>query len=99
MTTWPPELTFRAFVCTVCGALICRALFNIAGQDVHRLLIYVKEREDRGSWAWIDVPFFVGLSAFIGLFSALFSRILIFVWGVRQRTARKLHRWQPFAKI
>jgi len=99
MTTWPPELTFRAFVCTLCGALISRALFNLAGQDVHRLLIYVEEREDRGSWDWPDVPFFVVLAACLGIFSAVFARVLVAVWRFRQARMRAWHSWQPYARI
>lgn len=99
MNTWPPELTFRVFVCTVCSALISRALFNLAGQDVHRLLIYVDEREDGGSWDWIDVPFFTLLAACLGLLSAVFTRVLVTVWTCRQRLTRAMQKWQPYARV
>jgi len=99
MTTWPPELTFRAFVATVCGAMASRALFNLAGEDVHRLVIYVEEREDRRSWDWLDVPFFIALAATTGLFSAVFTKMLVMVWSLRKSMSQRLQRWQPYLKI
>ncbi|CAK0842146.1 unnamed protein product [Prorocentrum cordatum] len=99
VTAWPTELTFRAFVCSVCGALVSRALFNLAGQDVHRVLIYTQDRWEVGTWSWMDVPFFVLLAGSMGLLSALFSRVLVAVWACRARWNSRLIAWQPFAKV
>lgn len=100
MTTWPPVLTFRAFVCTVCGCLISMGLFNLAGQDVHRLLIYMDAREYNGSWDWPDVPLFVLLAAIVGLLSAVFTRLLLVVWSCRFKRGKTLKKkWQALAKI
>eukprot|EP00928_Gymnodinium_smaydae_P034516 TRINITY_DN24435_c0_g1_i2.p1 TRINITY_DN24435_c0_g1~~TRINITY_DN24435_c0_g1_i2.p1 ORF type:complete len:806 (-),score=150.46 TRINITY_DN24435_c0_g1_i2:571-2874(-) len=100
MTSWPPALTFRAFVCTVCACLLSMFFFNLAGHDVHRLLIYLNPRQYQGSWDWQDVPLFVALAASMGLLSAVFTRVLVVVWSTR----RALHggrflAWQPGAKI
>lgn len=99
LSTWPPALTFRAFACTLCGCLISMGLFNLAGHDVNRLLIYMDADEYAGSWDWQDVPLFILLAAFVGLLSAIFTRMLVFVWTFRQKKHKQLQNWQPYAKI
>eukprot|EP00812_Abedinium_dasypus_P009731 NODE_33_length_2582_cov_278.747131.p1 GENE.NODE_33_length_2582_cov_278.747131~~NODE_33_length_2582_cov_278.747131.p1 ORF type:complete len:739 (-),score=193.01 NODE_33_length_2582_cov_278.747131:352-2445(-) len=85
VNSWPPELTFRAFVCSVVAALVSRGLINISGYDVGPLLLYEENSAEVGSWAWHDIPFFVVLAAVMGLFSSIFTRALLIVWDVRRR--------------
>jgi len=101
VTSWPPELTFRAFVVTVLAALISRGFLNFAGDDVHHLVIFdsAKTTED-SSWDWADVPFFFVLAVAIGFFSAGFTRVLLWVWTKRDRFKQspKLKRWKKGIK-
>lgn len=86
-TSWSNECTLRAFICTVSGVLLSRGFLNLAGDDVHKLLIYEKSsyiwQTEGNDWTWGDLPLFVGLAAFVGLCSALFSRILLLVRDCR----------------
>eukprot|EP00931_Biecheleriopsis_adriatica_P081047 TRINITY_DN54399_c0_g1_i1.p1 TRINITY_DN54399_c0_g1~~TRINITY_DN54399_c0_g1_i1.p1 ORF type:complete len:878 (-),score=118.20 TRINITY_DN54399_c0_g1_i1:132-2765(-) len=99
VTNWAQELTFRAFVCTVLGSMMCKGLFNMMGDDVHRLLIYQDASSDHGQWSWIDVPPIVLLSLMLGLLAAVMTRAFIFVWSLRRRTSSRLSRYQPWAKL
>lgn len=94
MTVWPPALTFRVFICTVSACLISKGIFNLAGQDVHRLLVYMDAEEYQGSWDWMDMPLFICLAAVLGLLSALHARVLIMFWSARKRAALL-----PYSKI
>lgn len=98
--SWAPELTLRAFVCTVISALINKAILNFASADVHTLVIF----EDGASkvdtsWSWIDVPLVVFLAVMVGCCSAIFSRVLLKVFAVRRTLHKHLSRYQPWAKI
>jgi len=99
VTNWEPELTFRTFVCTVVGVMVTKGLFNLAGDDVHKLLIYAENDVSAAQWDWKDVPLIVGLAASVGLLAALMTRIFEKVWKFRRRMAQRLHKAQPWAKI
>lgn len=86
VTSWPPELTFRAFVCTVLSALLSRGMLNLTHDDVHHLVIFDESKSmDQVSWGWQDIPFFVVLSLFCGFFSAFMTRAFLAVWAARDR--------------
>eukprot|EP00929_Paragymnodinium_shiwhaense_P056309 TRINITY_DN28183_c0_g1_i1.p1 TRINITY_DN28183_c0_g1~~TRINITY_DN28183_c0_g1_i1.p1 ORF type:complete len:1124 (+),score=262.55 TRINITY_DN28183_c0_g1_i1:442-3372(+) len=98
VSQWSQELTFRAFVCTELSTMFCRGLFNIMGNDVHRLLIYGDESASGGhrEWFWLDVPFVTALAACIGLLAAATTHIFGAVWRWRRSLTNKVRktRWQ-----
>jgi len=97
VTSWPPELTFRVFVCTVLAAMLSRGFLNITHSDVHHLVIFdqTKAVEDN-NWNWADVPFFILLSIFVGFFSAFFARAMLWTWGARDRFKKSIRckKWK-----
>jgi len=86
---WPPELTFRVFVCTVCAVLTSRFLFNISGTDIHRLVIFEQTFQGASTWQWLDIPFFVMVAAAVGLCAAGMTRAMVKVFSLRQRLRSK----------
>jgi len=99
VTSWPPELTFRAFVCTTVAVMLSRALLSLTGEAVHKLVLYEDQAQDMHAWHWQDVPFFFLLAAFVGVASAMLSRAFIFVFAKRRRVHALLSRYQPIPKI
>jgi H+/Cl- antiporter ClcA len=99
VTSWAPELTFRALIIAACGAFMSRGLLNVTKADFHRLVIFQDSAQASISWDWIDVPFFILLAAFVGSCAAGFTRILLVVWQSRRRMHSKLKSYQPYAKI
>jgi chloride channel 7 len=98
VTSWPPELTFRAFVCTVLSAMLSRAFLNLTHEEVHHLVIFDEKKSlETVSWDWTDVPFFVMLSVFIGFFSAFIARSMLCVWSLRDRFKKSL-RFRRFKR-
>eukprot|EP00747_Dinoflagellata_sp_TGD_P051506 gnl/TRDRNA2_/TRDRNA2_147382_c1_seq1.p1 gnl/TRDRNA2_/TRDRNA2_147382_c1~~gnl/TRDRNA2_/TRDRNA2_147382_c1_seq1.p1 ORF type:complete len:763 (-),score=85.45 gnl/TRDRNA2_/TRDRNA2_147382_c1_seq1:66-2333(-) len=91
VTSWAPELTFRAFFCTVIASLAQRTLLNLSGGEAHTLVIFEKDKQDHGAWDWHDFPVFVFVAALAGFVSALFTRVLVKVWVWRRHMALK---WQ-----
>jgi len=86
VTSWPPELTFRAFAACVLAAMIARGLLNASHSDVHALVMFDDNKsQDNNSWNWEDVPFFVLLAIFVGLFSAFMTKCMLAVWSARDR--------------
>eukprot|EP00929_Paragymnodinium_shiwhaense_P040886 TRINITY_DN21274_c0_g1_i2.p1 TRINITY_DN21274_c0_g1~~TRINITY_DN21274_c0_g1_i2.p1 ORF type:complete len:964 (-),score=161.63 TRINITY_DN21274_c0_g1_i2:265-3156(-) len=99
-SSWPQELTLRAFVTSVLAALFSKAMLNIWGQDVHQLVIFGDEGRQEESWEWIDIPFLVILAIFMGLASALLTRLMLGVWTKRRDVMKNLgsRGFQPWAK-
>ncbi|CAK0796052.1 unnamed protein product [Prorocentrum cordatum] len=101
VTSWPSELTFRVFICTMLASLVSRGFLNLAGQDVHRLVLWNEEAISSMRWAWIDVPYFIVLSVVCGLCSAIFTKGMVGTWQLRRwlQGSRVLERYQPYPKL
>jgi len=95
---WPLELTFRAFVGTIVCALLSRALLNGVGTDIKAFVIY-EWSPQRHAWDWWDVPYFVLLSAVMGTFSALHTKICLQVGVLRQQAMKALEMFNPTNKM
>merc|ERR1719240_55831 len=49
VTSWPPELTFKMFICTVCAALSSKALLTFSGINIGALTFLGDTTEENGS--------------------------------------------------
>lgn len=91
---------FHVFMCTVISAFMTRFLLDYSGTDFHRLVIY-----EQGSahyfedWDWQDLPFFALLAALVGGGAGFFSIVCVKVWFFRFETAKRLSKYQPYAKL
>jgi len=91
VSSWPPELTFRTFVCTVIAALASRGLLNLIDTDTHNLVIMDENEDMEGRhFEWSEMPLFAVMALFVGLCSALFTRALLFTWAARKNFLRRL---------
>merc|ERR1719421_1153048 len=45
VTNWAPELTFRAFVCSVAAVLTSRVVIRLVGDSINAFLIFDPEAE------------------------------------------------------
>eukprot|EP00440_Ansanella_granifera_P066370 gb/GFBE01071986.1/.p1 GENE.gb/GFBE01071986.1/~~gb/GFBE01071986.1/.p1 ORF type:complete len:768 (+),score=135.51 gb/GFBE01071986.1/:1-2304(+) len=97
-TSWPVEVTFRAFAGTSVCALVSRALLNLCGTSTKAFVVYEWNPQPQG-WSWRDVPFFVLLAVIIGPFSALHTRACLAVATARQKLMGKISHLQPFNKM
>lgn len=95
---WPLELTFRAFVGTIICALLSRFLLNLAGTDIKKFVIY-EWSPQRYAWDWWDVPWFVVLAAFLGVFSAFHTRLCLQVGNLRADGMKTMEKLKiPYCK-
>lgn len=95
---WPWELTFRVFVATMCCALVSYGMLNLCGTDILEFVIFLWVPQER-LWQWSDVPWFVLMSAILGLLTSWHTRGCLFMSSVRQRMAKKLQGYQPYARM
>eukprot|EP00931_Biecheleriopsis_adriatica_P052575 TRINITY_DN30607_c0_g1_i1.p1 TRINITY_DN30607_c0_g1~~TRINITY_DN30607_c0_g1_i1.p1 ORF type:complete len:777 (-),score=139.09 TRINITY_DN30607_c0_g1_i1:123-2177(-) len=93
-TSWPVEVTFRAFAGTSVCALVSRALLNLCGTSTKAFVVYEWNPQPQG-WSWRDVPFFVLLAVIIGPFSAFHTRACLAVATARQNITKKISNFLP----
>merc|ERR550532_1806761 len=93
-TSWPLELTFRAFASTSVCALVSRALLNLCGTNTKAFVVF-EWKPTPQPWSWSDMPFFVILAVFLGPFSALHTRACLNVASARQKMMTFMQRLQP----
>jgi len=98
VSSLPPD--FAKFMCTVISAFVGRALLELTHMDIHRLVIYEqKSMNTNGDWNWADLPWFMISAGAFGACGAVFSSCFLKIWSLRQKIARKLQKYQPFAKV
>jgi len=97
-SSWPVEVTFRAFAGTSVCALVSRALLNMCGTSTKAFVIYEWNPQPTG-WSWHDVPFFMLLALLMGPFSAFHTRACLAVASVRQTLMQRLSAYQPYNKM
>lgn len=91
---------FQIFMCTVISAFMTRWLLVVTSTDFHRLVIYESAADSHsGFWDWADVPVFMLIAMGIGAFAGCFARVAVIVWKQRFVMAKRLSKWQPYAKI
>eukprot|EP00928_Gymnodinium_smaydae_P032713 TRINITY_DN23620_c0_g1_i1.p1 TRINITY_DN23620_c0_g1~~TRINITY_DN23620_c0_g1_i1.p1 ORF type:complete len:696 (+),score=164.52 TRINITY_DN23620_c0_g1_i1:195-2282(+) len=98
VTSWPIELTFRAFVGTMVCCMVSYFLLGLCSLSIQEFVIYEWQPQEM-VWSFVDVPIFVVIAMFLGPFSALHTRCALAVAGVRQRFHNNLSSWQPYAKV
>eukprot|EP00929_Paragymnodinium_shiwhaense_P046789 TRINITY_DN23805_c0_g1_i1.p1 TRINITY_DN23805_c0_g1~~TRINITY_DN23805_c0_g1_i1.p1 ORF type:complete len:828 (-),score=116.13 TRINITY_DN23805_c0_g1_i1:169-2526(-) len=96
--SWPWELTFRVFVATMVCALVSYCMLNVCGKDIQEFVIYAKV-PTKSEWTWNDVPWFVLMSALLGVLTSYHTRWCLFMSSVRSRISKKLQDVQPAARI
>lgn len=96
--SWPLELTFRVFVCTMCSSLLSFFLCSLVGSDITEFVIYAKVPRHE-TWKLSDLPIFLLVAALIGILTSLHTRGMLAMVRLRQWTKSKLVRWQPYAVI
>lgn len=97
-SSWPVEVTFRAFAGTSVCALVSRALLNMCGTSTKAFVIYEWNPQPTG-WSWRDVPFFILLAVMIGPFSAFHTKACLAVAAARQSVMKRLSSYEPFNKM
>jgi len=98
VSSLPPD--FAKFMCTVTSAFVARGLLELTHMDIHRLVIYEqKSMNSSGNWKWADLPWFIISAGIFGACGAVFSSCFLRTWSLRQKMARKLQKYQPFAKV
>jgi H+/Cl- antiporter ClcA len=97
-TSWPMEVTFRAFAGTSVCALVSRGLLNLCGTSTKAFVVYEWNPHPQ-RWTWGDMPYFALLAAFLGVFSAFHTRACLKVAQWRQTVMGWLRRCQPTPKI
>eukprot|EP00929_Paragymnodinium_shiwhaense_P007820 TRINITY_DN111723_c0_g1_i1.p1 TRINITY_DN111723_c0_g1~~TRINITY_DN111723_c0_g1_i1.p1 ORF type:complete len:764 (+),score=124.79 TRINITY_DN111723_c0_g1_i1:202-2493(+) len=88
-SSWPMEVTIRAFAATTACALISRALLNACGTTTKAFVIYEFDPMPQ-PWTWTDVPFFILVAAVVGPFSVLHTKLCLAVGACRQQFFNKL---------
>ncbi|CAE6929929.1 clcC [Symbiodinium natans] len=97
-SSWPVEVTFRAFAGTCVCALLSRALLNMCGTSTKAFVVYEWNPQPQG-WSWRDVPFFILLAVLIGPFSAFHTRACLAVASARQKLMSRLAAYNPYSKM
>jgi len=97
-SSWPMELTMRAFVGTTVAALLSRLLLNLCGSSTHAFVVFEFNPEPDG-WGWVDLPFFFLLGVLMGPFSAFHTRACLYVGVLRQQAMSKFSHTQPKARV
>lgn len=85
VTSWSPELTAKAFICTVLATMTFEQIQVGAGLSIHRLLIFDENPTQDKDWQWADLPYFIVLSAFCGWIAGLWGNGRFYVWTRRRR--------------
>jgi len=97
-SSWPVEVTFRAFAGTCVCALLSRALLEMCGTSTKEFVIYEWNPQPQNH-SWSDVPWFMLLATIIGPFSAFHTRACLLVASARQKLMSKLAAYQPYNKM
>eukprot|EP00929_Paragymnodinium_shiwhaense_P071182 TRINITY_DN3619_c0_g2_i1.p1 TRINITY_DN3619_c0_g2~~TRINITY_DN3619_c0_g2_i1.p1 ORF type:complete len:884 (+),score=168.72 TRINITY_DN3619_c0_g2_i1:81-2732(+) len=101
VTSWAPETTIRAFVCTVCSALASVASRRLLGTEAHRLVVFDDEHHSHNNngWDWIDIPAIIVMAALIGVVSAVYTRCLLLTFEARRKFAGSFKKFLRLPKI
>jgi len=98
VSSLPPDLA--KLMCTVVAFLVARGLRHATNMDVHQLVIYEENASNsHGAWEWVDIPLFIALSFVLGCVGALFAKVMLVIWRVRRRMAKRFSNFQPWVKI
>jgi len=98
VTSWPLELTFRAFAGTMACTMASYCLLDLCGTSLKAFVLYEWSAR-QNVWTWWDVPGFVLIAVILGPFSACHTRVALAVGSLRQQAHAALQSWQPYAKI
>jgi len=98
VTSWPLELTFRAFVGTMICTMVSYGLLDLCGTSLKAFVLYEWSAKQK-VWSWWDLPGFALIAAFLGPFSAFHTRAALAVASLRQRMHGLLYDWQPYARM
>merc|ERR1719362_1541769 len=96
--SWPLELTFRVFVATMICAFLSYGMLALWGSDITEFVIYAFLPQDNG-WKWADLPLFTLVAAILGVLTSYHTRGMLACGVLRQKMAKRLERWQPWAKV
>jgi len=101
ISSWAPELTLRAFVCTALACLANKGILNLTGHRIESIVIFAHETDKAELWQWMDIPFLILFAVVLGTCSGLYIRAVGAVWSFRRRlwTQGLLHRVRPWGKI
>lgn len=101
ISSWAPELTLRAFVCTALACLANKGILNLTGHRIGSVVIFAHETDKAELWQWMDIPFLILFAVVLGTCSGLYIRAVGAVWSCRGRlwTQGLLLRVRPWGKI
>lgn len=98
VTSWPLELTFRAFAGTMICTMVSYCMLDFCGTSLKAFVLYEWSAR-QNVWDWWDMPGFVLIALILGPFSAYHTRMALAVGNFRQQKHAELQRWQPYAKM
>lgn len=101
-TSWGVDLTFSAFTATVlCDVLMRLFLEQVFDSDMKQWVIFQSDAQENFevTWAWSDLPFFLGIALFLGPFSALHTNLCLKVSSFRQNMLRRFRERPTMAKM
>jgi len=98
-SSWPMEVTLRAFVGTTLCSVISRGMLNLCGKSTKEFVVY-EFHPAPIEWAWSDMPLFITTAIVLGAFSAFHTRACLGVGAMRQRFMASVTKSrQSMAKI
>lgn len=98
VTSWPLELTFRAFAGTMACTMVSYCLLDLCGTSLKAFVLYEWSAR-QNMWSWWDMPGFILIALILGPFSAYHTRAALAVGSFRQQVHAALQSWQPYAKM
>lgn len=99
VASWPLELTFYAFVGTTVCTLLSYFLLGLCGTTLKAFVLYDHFPCRFNCWDYRDIPYFILLAVILGPFSALHTKVALYVGLRRQQMHARLSNWQPYAKM
>eukprot|EP00927_Polykrikos_kofoidii_P038137 TRINITY_DN32415_c0_g1_i1.p1 TRINITY_DN32415_c0_g1~~TRINITY_DN32415_c0_g1_i1.p1 ORF type:complete len:733 (+),score=109.15 TRINITY_DN32415_c0_g1_i1:239-2200(+) len=94
--SWHMELTFRCVAGTTVCTMLSYLLLDLMQSRMKAFVIYEWAPQEY-TWSFNDVPYFLLVAVAMGVFSAVHTKLSLWVSATRQRVHERL--WQPWGKM